>query len=37
MSTTKYDMLIGGKFVQAKSKATREIRDPASGELIARW
>ncbi|MEW6057602.1 MAG: aldehyde dehydrogenase family protein [Bdellovibrionota bacterium] len=31
-----YDMLIGGKWVQARSKATREIRDPANGELIAK-
>lgn len=31
-----YDMLIGGKWVQAKSRATRDIHDPASGELIAK-
>ena len=29
-------MLVGGKWVQAKSGATREIRDPANNELLAR-
>lgn len=31
-----YDMLIDGKWVQAKSGKTREIIDPANGETIAR-
>jgi betaine-aldehyde dehydrogenase len=31
----KYEMLINGKWVNAKSGQTREIRDPANGELIA--
>jgi betaine-aldehyde dehydrogenase len=30
-----YEMLVGGKFVQAKGKTMREIFDPASGDLIA--
>lgn len=30
-----YEMLVGGKWVKARSGATREIRDPASGELVA--
>lgn len=30
----KYEMYINGKFVQAKNSATREIKDPANGELI---
>lgn len=29
-------MFIGGEWVQARSGATREIRDPANGELLAR-
>ncbi len=31
----KYQLLINGKWVDAKNKATREIRDPGNGELIA--
>ncbi len=31
-----YEMLIGGKFTKARSGATRDIHDPASGELIAK-
>lgn len=31
----KCEMFINGKFVSAKNGATREIRDPANGELIA--
>lgn len=31
-----YEMLIGGKWVQARSGATRDIHDPASGELLAK-
>ena len=31
----KYDMWVGGKWTQAKSGQLREIRDPASGELVA--
>lgn len=31
----KYDMYINGKFVQAKNNSTREIKDPANGELLA--
>lgn len=30
-----YDMLIGGRWVQAKSHATREIIDPGTGAVIA--
>ena len=30
-----YSMLINGQLVVAKSKAAREIRDPANGELVA--
>ncbi len=35
MSVKKYDMFIDGQWVQAKAKATREIRDPANGEVLA--
>ena len=31
-----YEMLVGGKFVGARSGATREIHDPGNGELIAK-
>lgn len=31
----KYEMYINGKFVNAKNGATREIRDPGNGELLA--
>jgi betaine-aldehyde dehydrogenase len=31
-----YDMLVGGKWVQARSRATRDIIDPGNGELIAK-
>jgi betaine-aldehyde dehydrogenase len=31
----KYDIWVGGKWAQAKSGQLREIRDPASGELVA--
>src|SRR5690242_14116354 len=31
-----YEMLIGGKWVKAREGRTREIFDPASGELLAR-
>lgn len=31
-----YEMYIDGKFTLAKSGTTRDIFDPASGELIAR-
>ncbi len=31
----KYDLLINGKWTPAKGNATREIKDPANGELIA--
>ncbi len=31
----KYQLLINGKWQDAKNKATREIRDPGNGELIA--
>jgi betaine-aldehyde dehydrogenase len=31
-----YDMLVDGKLVQARSAKTRDIFDPASGELLAR-
>jgi betaine-aldehyde dehydrogenase len=31
-----YEMLIDGKLVSAQNRATRDIRDPASGELIAK-
>src|SRR5262245_10424916 len=31
----QYQMLIGGNWVNSASGATREIRDPANGELIA--
>jgi betaine-aldehyde dehydrogenase len=30
-----YEMLVGGKWVKAKNGATREIRDPGNGELVA--
>ena len=30
-----YQMFIDGQFVGAKNKATREIKDPGSGEIIA--
>jgi betaine-aldehyde dehydrogenase len=30
-----YDMLVNGAWVQAKSGKTRELRDPANGELVA--
>lgn len=33
--TKQYQMLVDGKFVSAKNGATRELRDPASGELVA--
>jgi len=32
---TTYENFIDGKWVRAKSAATREIRDPANGELVA--
>src|SRR4051794_15764744 len=32
--TKKYEMLINGKWTQARSGATREIRDPANGEPL---
>src|SRR4051812_24149320 len=36
VKTRKYDrVLIGGEWVQARSQATREIRNPATGELLA--
>jgi betaine-aldehyde dehydrogenase len=35
-SPKHYDMLIGGKFTQSKSRATRDIIDPGSGDLIAK-
>lgn len=31
-----YDMLVNGKWVKAKSSATRDITDPATGELVAK-
>ncbi|MBI2604986.1 MAG: aldehyde dehydrogenase family protein [Deltaproteobacteria bacterium] len=31
-----YEMYVNGKWIKARSGATREIRDPANGELIAR-
>lgn len=31
-----YEMLIGGKWVKSQSGATRDITDPANGELVAR-
>ncbi len=37
--TTKireYEMMVDGKFIKAKNSATRELRDPASGEIVAR-
>jgi betaine-aldehyde dehydrogenase len=30
-----YEMWVGGKWVRARSGATREIRDPANGEVLA--
>src|SRR5438132_897379 len=35
-SMKTYEMLVNGKFVKAKSGATRDIVDPASGELVAK-
>jgi betaine-aldehyde dehydrogenase len=32
----RYQMLIGGEWVDAASGATRELRDPGNGELVAR-
>src|SRR4051812_46393288 len=32
---TQYKMLIGGKEISARNGATREIRDPANGEIVA--
>lgn len=32
---TRYQMLIGGEWADAVSGATRELRDPASGEVVA--
>ena len=31
-----YDARIGGRWVQARSGATRDIHDPANGELLAK-
>lgn len=31
-----YEMLIGGEWVQAKSRATRDVIDPATGQVIAK-
>jgi betaine-aldehyde dehydrogenase len=33
--TKNYQMFIDGQFVSAKNKATREIKDPGNGEIIA--
>jgi betaine-aldehyde dehydrogenase len=35
-STKSYELLIDGKWTKAKSGATRDIIDPATGELVAR-
>src|SRR5690349_17004284 len=35
MSAKKYDMWIGGKWTQARSGKTRELKDPANGETTA--
>src|SRR4051794_36997289 len=31
----KCEMLVNGKWISAKSRETREIHDPANGELVA--
>src|SRR5262249_5131663 len=34
-SMARYQMLIGGEWVDAASGATRELRDPGNGEVVA--